>query len=82
MKLLPAAIAQCHRSVLFDNSYRPAPGAQVEMVPFQEIRRDDQMRVLFPLPEDMLEAIWQKHPHRNPPRWAIKYLDFGPRVRR
>lgn len=39
MKLLPKAVAQCDRAVLFDNSYRDEANGPVRLVPFCEIER-------------------------------------------
>jgi predicted ABC-type ATPase len=39
LELLPQAIAQCDRAVLFDNSYRVEPGGRIKLIPICEIRR-------------------------------------------
>ncbi len=41
LNLLPEAILECDRVVLFDNSYRARPGEPVRLVPFAEILRKD-----------------------------------------
>jgi predicted ABC-type ATPase len=39
LALLPEALRECDRAVLFDNTYRKRPDARVQLVPFCEIRR-------------------------------------------
>jgi len=51
MTYLPAAIAEADRSVLFDNSYSPAPGEPVILRPILEVRRSSEAQfVLQPRP--------------------------------
>jgi len=59
MALLPDAIAQCDRVVLFDNSYRESPNAPVKLVPFLELIREG-------------DALVEKIVSENPPRWWAK----------
>jgi predicted ABC-type ATPase len=41
LALLPDALAQCDRAVLFDNSYRSEARGPIRMIPFCEVRRID-----------------------------------------
>jgi predicted ABC-type ATPase len=72
MKLLPKAVAQCDRAVLFDNSYRDEPAGPVRFVPFCEIeRRPDGFELLpgvlianlfgdkGPVPDWMRKIEWE-----------------------
>ncbi len=43
LALLPDAIRQCDYIVLFDSTYRDAPGKPVVMMPFCEIRRHEEI---------------------------------------
>jgi hypothetical protein len=43
MKLLPRAMEQCDRTILFDNSYRYELDGPVKLVPFCEIVRLENM---------------------------------------
>jgi hypothetical protein len=67
MKLLNDAMAQCHRSVLFDNSYRKEEGAPVELRPFVEYARDENLNPLNP--EPFLSKISLMP---GVPQWAVK----------
>ncbi|HEX3674130.1 MAG TPA: hypothetical protein VHU87_07625 [Rhizomicrobium sp.] len=48
MALLPKAVAECDRTVLFDNSYHDAPGGPVKLSPFCEIIRKSQKIEMAP----------------------------------
>lgn len=61
MKLLPDAIAECDRVLLFDNTYRITDGSPVLMTPFLDLlRRDGKLALLardvFP---DWFDPIFQ-----------------------